>query len=145
MPRLLTGALFVALSLSGEFAHAQNTSPGSVTLTPRQWACMKIRLPKILTGEGPNINVPLAPCTAPEWRAVGAANSTTAANPTARNPGPPPTVKSTPIPGNVTRAPLYLTMEQLDCIQQNLPKLVPETLPTQSTLTINLNPCELAS
>lgn len=113
----VTFAVCLFLAFSPPSAHAQGvrTPAESVRLTPEQWACLQNRMTNLLRSQTHVVRVPLSPCD--QVRGPGAGNTTAGTN-TARRTRPPERTDPT-----LTRAPLYLTRDQLTCIQRRLPEL----------------------
>lgn len=112
-------ALVLGLGLAAAttaLAQTNRTPPSSVVLTREQWECLGTRMNNLQRSQSDIVRVPLSPCgQGTGTRGPGTGNVTTrgASTPTLRE------YQGRPI----TTAPLYLSKQQLACIQRRLPEL----------------------
>lgn len=118
--------------------------PTSVTLTQDQWACLETRLPALKSAASDLVRVPLSPCGAGQGlRGPGASNATAgASNPTAGVPRTAPSGSTPPTNAVTTRAPLYLTKDQLTCVETQMASL---KAPAQALSTVDLQTCRVGA
>lgn len=132
MRELMFAALLAAsLAASSSFAQTARTTPTSVRLTNEQWTCLQSRLPNLQRLQSDIVRVPLSGCGQGETvRGPGAGNTTAGSDSTRSS-------RSAPRDPSLTRAPLYLSKDQLVCIER-LARDVPRGA---GATTIDLTQC----
>lgn len=114
------------------WAQTAPTPPERVRLTGEEWACLQSRLPNLRSNPNNVVRVPLSPCN--QGQVVRGPGNTTAGR--ANETGGRPRMRSTRAP-DLTGPPLYLSKEQLACIERRLPELAR----TRGAAEVDLRQC----
>ncbi|QGZ93642.1 hypothetical protein DSM104635_00454 [Terricaulis silvestris] len=117
-------AIFAVGSNVEAFAQAP---PQTLRLTRSQWACLQTRLPVLQRSESELVRVPLGPCGERSGTRGQGVGNTTAGRARRQSSDP-----------SLTQSPLYLTHEQLACVERQLPSVTRR----RGTSAIDLTQCD---
>lgn len=124
--RCLAASITAAFLLFDTALADPPSPPPSVRLTRDQWVCLQSRLANLRRSSANVVRVPLSPC----GQGSGTRGSWVGHVATDRGQS-----STRPPPSDTTRAPLYLSKTDLDCIERQLPQLTRTNSVSQVDLT----------